>query len=416
MTAPASRGYGRFVAPATAGLLIAVMLAAAWMASDAGGEAGAEHWIRNLLPDVFFRVGPRGLKWWQWLAFPVLTVLAWVIGRPLGAITRRLLQLASRRTVTAWDDRLLVAVGPALTMLWTIGVFRMLLPWLALPAGPGGAQPFLHGLLAAIVGITVFSAIWRSVAVVTGLMVEQPWVVDNPSARSLVIVAGNLAKAAILIGGLVTTIAAFGYPVSTVVAGLGIGGVALAFGAQKTVENLFGSVSIAADQPCRVGDYVKVEDVSGTVERIGMRSTQIRTLDRTLVTIPNGRLSELRIETFAMRDRIRFASVLTLSYDTTEAQMRVVLAGVERVLRQHPKIWHDTVAVRFAAFGDSSLNVEVQCWFETADFEEFRVFRQEVLFGIMRVVTDAGTTFAYPTRTVRIVSETPAQPAPADRP
>ena len=137
----------------------------------------------------------------------------------------------------------------------------------------------------------------------------------------------NLAKVFVAIGGLVATLAAFGYPVATVLAGLGIGGLALAFGAQKTIENLFGSISLAADQPFRVGDFVKVEDFTGNVERIGMRSTQIRTPDRTLVSIPNGQLADMRIEDFASRDRIRFAATVGLVYGTTEPQVRRVVAG-----------------------------------------------------------------------------------------
>jgi MscS family membrane protein len=143
----------------------------------------------------------------------------------------------------------------------------------------------------------------------------------------------------------------------------------------------------------------------GTVERIGTRSTQIRTLDRTVITIPNGRLADMRIETFAVRDRIRFTTTIGVVYGTTEAQMRQVLQGMEAVLRAHPKIWPDAVVVRFAGFGASSLDIEIMCWFETVDFNEFRVFRQEVLFAFMKIVEDAGTSFAFPTRTVHLVTE-----------
>lgn len=236
------------------------------------------------------------------------------------------------------------------------------------------------------------------------MLLERPWAADNPSARSLLVVTGNLVRAAVVVGGVVSTIAAFGYPVATILAGLGIGGIALAFGAQKTVENLFGSVSIATDQPCRVGDTVKIEDFIGTIEHIGMRSTRIRTLDRTIISIPNGRLSDMRIETYAVRDRIRLSTTIGLAYGTTEAQLRRALEGMEAVLRAHPKTWPDAVVVRFAGFGSSSLDIEVMCWFETANFDEFRDIRQDVLFGFMKVVEDAGTSFAFPTRTVHLVT------------
>ena len=206
----------------------------------------------------------------------------------------------------------------------------------------------MHRILAALVVVATFWALWRSVDVFIEMLLERPWAVDNPSARSLVAVTGNFTRVALTIMGLLSTLSAFGLPVTTAVAGLGIGGIALAFGAQKTVADLFGSVAIAADRPCRVGDTVRVEDVVGVVEEIGVRSTRIRTPDRSVVSFPNGRLADMRIETLAVRDRIRFATMVGVVYGTSEPQLKQVLAGMEDVLRRHPHIWKDVVTVRFA--------------------------------------------------------------------
>jgi MscS family membrane protein len=200
----------------------------------------------------------------------------------------------------------------------------------------------------------------------------------------------------------VAMLAQFGYPVASLVAGLGIGGLAVALAAQKTVENLFGAFSIGVDQPFREGDFVKIEDFVGTVEAIGLRSTRVRTLDRTLVSIPNGKLAELRVETFTARDRIRLFCTLGLVYETTSQQMREVLAGLERILRKHPKIWPEAVIVRFKEFGASSLDIDVMAWFQTQDWNEFQLIRQEVLLDFMGVVEAAGSSFAFPTRTLHI--------------
>ena len=191
------------------------------------------------------------------------------------------------------------------------------------------------------------------------------------------------------------------------------GGIAIAFAAQKTVENFFGAVSIGVDQPLRVGDFVKAEGTLGTVESIGLRSTRIRTLDRTLVTVPNGKLADMQIETFAERDRIRMAVVVGLEYGTTAKQLRAVIAGIESLLRAHPKVWPDVI-VRFVGFGASSLDLDVWAWFQTTDFAEFRDIRQEVLLGIMEVVETNGCSFAFPTRTVHLVG--PGAVTPAARP
>ena len=141
--------------------------------------------------------------------------------------------------------------------------------------------------------MTALWALSRAVDVWSAHSMSRPWAAGNPAAYSLLSVARNLAKVLLGIGALIALLASFGYPVANVLAGLGIGGLALAFGAQKTIENLFGSISLAVDQPFRVGAFVRIEDFTGNVERIGMRSTQIRTPDRTLITMPNGRLSEL---------------------------------------------------------------------------------------------------------------------------
>jgi MscS family membrane protein len=358
------------------------------------------HWLRDYLPAVLFEVGPKGLTWFQWLAFPMLALLVLAAGRLLGGFTRALLGRISRRTRRDWDDRLLARTGGAIDMIWAIALFRLFLPWLELGTE---AREFIHTLLVALAVVTTFWGIWRAVDVFAELILVQPWAADNPSARSLVMVGGNFLHIAVFIGGVVSTIAAFGYPVATMLAGLGIGGLALAFGAQKTIEHLFGSVALAADQPIRVGDFVKVEDFVGTVEQIGTRSTRFRTLDRTVITIPNGRLADQRLETFAARDRIRLSTTIGVTYGTTEAQMHRIITGMEEVLRSHPKIWRDVVVVRFAGFGASSLDIEIMAWFETNDYDVFRDCRQQVLLGFMKVVEGAGASFAFPTRTVHLV-------------
>jgi MscS family membrane protein len=372
---------------------------------DGWYDALPDRWVRDFVPQRLQRHGPWNVMWWQWLALPVLAALALAAGRVFGSVTTRVLHRVFRRTPTQWDERLLKRTAPALTLLWTVAAAALFLPWLGLRPG---AHALVRSLLGGIATIGAFWVAWRAVDVWAQFLNERPWAADNPSARSLLSVTRNLARVFVAVTGLVATLAAFGYPVATVLAGLGIGGIAIAFGAQKTIENLFGSISLAADQPFRVGDLVRIEDFTGNVERIGMRSTQIRTLDRTLVSLPNGKLADMRIEDFAARDRIRFAATLGLVYGTSEEQMRRVVSGIETLLRATPKVWPETVVASFTGFSQSSLDVEVLCWFETQDFAEFRALRQQVLFGIMRIVEESGTDFAFPTRTLHVVGAPPA--------
>jgi MscS family membrane protein len=368
---------------------------------DAWHDALPDRWIRDWLPQALQRYGPASVMWWQWLALPALAAIALAVGRVFGSFTTRLLHRLFRRTPTKWDERLLERTSPALTLLWTVAAAAIFLPWLGLRPG---AHALVRSVLGGAASVFAFWVLWRAVDVWDQFLHERPWAADNPSARSLLSVTRNLARVFVAVTGLVATLAAFGYPVATVLAGLGIGGIAIAFGAQKTIENLFGSISLAADQPFRVGDFVRVEDFTGHVERIGMRSTQIRTLDRTLVSLPNGKLADMRIEDFAARDRIRFAATIGLVYGTREDQLRRVVSGIEASLRATPKVWPETVVASFVGFGASSLDVEILCWFETQDFAEFRALREQALFGIMRVVEEAGTSFAFPTQTLHVAS------------
>jgi MscS family membrane protein len=343
------------------------------------------------LPDVWHSMGPRGLLWWQWLALPLLVAGAWAAGRVLGALTRGLLLRVARRTASAWDERWLERIAPALTAVWATAVAALALPFLELPAP--AARLVGAGLTAAGV-VAIFWMLWRSVDTLIEVIVERSWAAGDPSARSMLLVGGNLLKAAVMVTGAVTTAATFGYPVTTVVAGLGIGGIAFAFGAQKTVEHLFGSIALATDQPCRVGDTVKVDDIIGTVEHIGARSTRIRTPDRTLVTIPNGRLADSRIESYALRDRIKLGTTVTLGYSASEAQVRQVIRGIEEALAAHPLVWPDVIVAKLANLGPATIDIEILCWISTTDYEVFRTARQDVLLTVMGIVEASGAHFA----------------------
>ena len=201
-------------------------------------------------------------------------------------------------------------------------------------------------------------------------------------------------------------LADLGYPVASLVAGLGIGGLALALAAQKTVENLFGAFSISVDQPFSVGDTITVDGTTGEVQAIGLRSSRLRTQERTVVTIPNGKLADMKVESFAPRDRIRLGAVLGLTYDTSSAQLRTILQQLEQTLRAHPKTFQDDVVVTFRAFGTEALEIEVNVYFLTTSYGEYRTIRQEMLLAFMEIVENAGAAFAFPSRAVYLSEQT----------
>jgi MscS family membrane protein len=361
-------------------------------------------WMLEHLPEPLLRHGPRGVLWWQWVALPLLALLSLAIGVTFSRVAVRLLHFVTAKTPASWDDAIVARLGGPLTVLVGVGLSFLALPLLGLYPP---AEKFVRGMLRTSIFVAFFWTLLRTVDVLSDIVKMSPWGLQHAGSRSVLSLGARITKVGLGVLATVAVISELGYPVASLIAGLGIGGLALALASQKTVENLFGAFSIGVDQPFREGDFVKVEDFMGTVEAIGLRSTRVRTLDRTVVSIPNGKLAEMRIESFALRDRIRLACTLGLVYGTTASQMRLVIAGLEQTLREHPRIFPDDITVRLKELSSSSLDVEISAWFTTADYAEFQLIRQDVLLQFMEVVEKAGTRFAFPTRTVHLAGKAP---------
>jgi len=353
--------------------------------------------IERHLPDWLLARGPWGLDRWQWVAVPLFFAAALALGAVLSWLTRLVLGRITARTATPRDDELLARLSGPFTVLWASLAAALAGELLELERAPEAA--YRHFTRAAFF-LALFWGGFRTVNVLFAAAGVAPWARQNPGLAGVLPLFRKMAKFTLLALGAMAVLNELGFQVGSLLAGLGIGGIAVALAAQKTVEHLFGSVAIGMDQPFRVGDLVRVEDVLGTVESIGMRSTRFRTMDRTLVSIPNGKLAEMKAETLAARDRLRLFTPLALVRATRSDQMRRILAEIEALLRGHPQVWPDGISVRFVAFAESSLTIEVQAWFHTTDWDAFTAIRQELYLRFMEIVEAAGTSLAYPTRTV----------------
>jgi MscS family membrane protein len=248
--------------------------------------------------------------------------------------------------------------------------------------------------------VALFWLVLRIVSVVQDQLLTGRWATEQVQARTFIPLLGRFVRVTLVVVALLVVLSQFGYPVGSLLAGVGIGGVALALASQKTVEHVFGSVSLAADQAFRVGDFVRIGEVEGTVERIGLRSTSVRTLKRTVVRIPNGRLADERIETFGERDRYLFQHDIGVLYSTTPAQLEQLTAAIDSTLRAEPNLWPDTVIVRVIAFADSAITIRIRAWFVVAELPVFLDIQHRLLLAIMRDVDSIGTSFAYPSVSV----------------
>jgi len=241
---------------------------------------------------------------------------------------------------------------------------------------------------------------WRFAPVVAEAAIASPHIptdsLDAHLIRICTRLLGMVAGAVLLAMGAER----LGLPVYGIVAGLGVGGLAIALAAQPTVENLIGGLSLFADKSIRVGDFCRCGTDAGTVETIGIRSTGIRGADRTLTTIPNAALSKMSVVNFGRRDKTLIQSTIGVRYETSPEQLRFLLAKIREMLLGHPCIHPDTARARFVGFGACSLDIEVFAHVKTTVRAEFLAIQEDVWLRVMDLVAQSGTGFAFPSQTL----------------
>jgi MscS family membrane protein len=346
----------------------------------------------------------RGAITAPWTITIAAVLTAFMIGRILVRLARPMLARMAGRTSVDWDDRLVELMAWPLSLVLALQALRIASPWLPLDAR---ATTTLNNAVAIVTTLAVLWTAFRGIDLGRNVLERRSWAIDRPSSRSVLSIGARLAKVSVLLIAGIVVLAQLGVSVASLIAGLGIGGLAVALAAQKTLENLFGTLSIGVDQPMREGDVVKLYDFTGTVEQIGLRSTRIRTVDRTIVTIPNGDLANQRIESFTVRDRLRFATNLGLVHGTTAQQVRVIRGEIDAILRRHPKVCEDTVAVWFKELAAAALIIEASALFQTTDWNEFVSIRQDLLLAYMAAIEQHGSAVAAPAPAVQLVGPRP---------
>ena len=243
---------------------------------------------------------------------------------------------------------------------------------------------------------------WLFVLIVVELIIRSPKIPEQSLDASLLRLCARIIG---IVGGIVILAYAasdLGLPVFSVIAGLGIGGLAVALAIRPTLENLIGGLILYADRPVRVGDYCKFSDYVGTIESIGVRSTQLRGLDRTLISVPNAKLADMEIINWAHCDQMLINTTIGLRYETKADQLRYIIAKIRELLYAHPKVDNETMRVRFAGFGVSSLDINIRIYLLTREWNEYYAIQEDVFLRISEIVDQSGTGFAFPSRTVYV--------------
>ncbi len=204
---------------------------------------------------------------------------------------------------------------------------------------------------------------------------------------------------AIIVGVFVVLGMVFEINVLTLITGLGIGGIAIALAAKDSLENLFGSFTIFLDKPFVVGDLVKVDGIEGTIEKVGFRSTQIRSMDKSIITVPNKKMIDNALENLTLRNFRRVKFTLALTYDTTPEQLKLITDDINNLINEHPNIKEESIAI-FEEFGDYSLNLMVLYFIEMMEYYPYLKIKEDLNYQITQIIYKHGSSFAYPTRTI----------------
>jgi MscS family membrane protein len=351
--------------------------------------------VQMHLPAVLIKNELLGLPYWQWLAM--------IIGLPIAALIGWLLLKLLRIPRVLWArrrDHRLRDWSNASRPLWlllavishSIIVRRIRLPLL---------QRHYYQQVAGV--FFVIAVTWLAWCILRQVMRrgrERAILSGRMGTGSLMLLGERILKAALVIVGLFAVLSTLGFNMSTALAGLGIGGIAIAFAAQKTLENLFGGVSVLGDEAIRVGETCRFGDRIGTVEDISLRSTRIRTPERTELSIPNGSLATMNIENFSRRDKVLFNTNIRVRLETSPDQVRYLLAEVRKLLYEHPKVETEGARIRFVGFEEGALTLEIFSYILTRDFADFLAIREDLLLRIMDIIESSGTELAFPSRTL----------------
>ena len=231
---------------------------------------------------------------------------------------------------------------------------------------------------------------------------------SQAASQSLLRVLRRTVDLLVIFIGMLAVLRHFGIDPTPALAGLGVGGIAVALAAQKTLENVIAGASLIFDQAVTAGDFLKMGEISGTVDHIGLRSTRIRTLDRTIVSVPNSQIANASLETISARDKCWFHHVVGLRFETTPDQLRAVVDGIRELLVSHPLADSESVRVRFLRLGAFSLDVDVVAYLRTADWDHFLEVQESLLFAVTDLVARTGAQIALPPQMMSVDSTSSA--------
>ncbi|MET0658055.1 MAG: mechanosensitive ion channel domain-containing protein [Steroidobacteraceae bacterium] len=356
----------------------------------------AQSWIERVMPAPLLNHVLFGISLAHWLMLAATLLIPFIVLVVTTDICIRIGRLYFKNSsrefqVDAWYTAIRWPLIVALTL--TIGL--ALLPLLRLPL----TFRFTCARVLLLLAIVSFAWLLRQLLTVGFARARSiVWVKDRTSTQSLMLLGERLLKALVVIVAITIILVIVGVDTKTALAGIGILGVALALGAQRTVENLLGGVFMLSDRAFAIGDLCSVSNRLGWIEDITLRSVRLRTVDQTLVSVPAGVLAQEGIENFATRNKILAQNTLRLRHGTSVEQLKRILGGVRTLLEKHPRIESGSCRIRLVDFGAQAIELELFAYVLTGQNPEFLAVREDLLLQIATIVEAAGSGFAMPTQ------------------
>jgi MscS family membrane protein len=341
-----------------------------------------------------------GIMYWQYVAALLCLLLGLIVRKISDFVFLHTVLPAAKRTRFRFDHLVTEAVYKPLGVVFLLlGVFGAI-AMLGLHTQGPGVRKFVVQALKVAFAVDLLWFVFRLVDVVAVYLSEMAERTESKLDDQLVPLIKKSLKAFVGILVFVAVVQNLGYNVGSLLAGLGIGGLAVAMAAKDTLANFFGGLVIFTDHPFRIGDWVKIGDVEGTVEQIGFRSTRVRTFPKTLVTIPNSQVADTAIDNKTAMPLRRVRTTVGVTYETKAAEMEALLEDFKGILRGGEGIDQELIVVRFLGFGASSLDILLQYFTKAVDYDGHLAVVEQVNLAVMRAVEGRGLSIAFPTRTV----------------
>jgi MscS family membrane protein len=337
------------------------------------------------------------------LTIALILFITWLVRRVVTAIIPSLIARFTRRTESRLDDQFITALRPPLRFVITVAGLWLVVLALELPENP---MRVLRNVLDALTAFAVFWAVFRLVDPLVALfwLFSRRTVPEEQVSTLLEKQIGDamsqIIKGLVFVLGFAAIMESWGYDIAGLIAGLGLAGAAVALAVKDTLTNLFGYFVILADEPLREGEYVVFNGVSGIVEHIGFRSTRIRVLDQSLVTVPNNTIMNANITNWSRLTRRRLNMTLGIEYRNSPEQVLSVVQAIRKMLNEHELVEPDSVIVQFITFNDSSLDILIICFVNTPDWGDFQAAKQDINLRIMHILDERGVSVAFPSRSV----------------